>query len=335
MEKYFVEETEKTVQSINKLKNEKTFAFTLLSDVHIHPEKKDNIERFERTLKNIKAVHEQCNIDAIFYLGDIAYVTSIYPASYWTQDVTDKQLRYLKKSLYECNKNSYFVAGNHDGANARPAYPEKWYELMLDPDKVKAEKNQGYFFVDFDKYKVRAICLMDTQANENIDFYGYTKEQLSWLCESALDVPDDYNILLFAHIALHGQRMMESQKNSSDLVGVLNAFQDKGKYESDVVSCDFTHKKGGKICALFAGHEHIQWSGYKSGLPCRQILTPSNLTHTPQHEPGWSLPEGFVGVDRKLFDVTEDLWDTVIFDAENNSLHVIRFGAGDDITYSL
>ncbi len=337
LEKYFEDELIKTVKSINKLVNDNCFVFSLLSDVHIHPEKEEGMKRFYRTIENIKAVHNQCNIDAIFYLGDLELVTSVMHGSYWTEDIMNRELNNLKKSLLSCNENTYFVAGNHDGISARPSNPKNWYDKMIDKEKVQSVTNQGYFYVDFPKKKVRSVCLMDShlESPEKTAFYGYSTEQLQWLSSVALDIPEDYNVLIFAHITLHSQDRLDTQINSSDLIGIFNAFQNKEKYESDIVCADFTNRNNGNICAFFGGHDHVQWAGKTCDIPFLQIETPSNLIHLPQHESGWDLPEGFVPVERRMYDLSEDLWNTVIFDTEKKTVYVVRFGAGEDAEYKI
>lgn len=337
LEKYFEEEVQKTVKSIKELTNENCLVFSLLSDIHIHPEKEEDMKRFDRTVENMKAVHSLCDIDAIFYLGDLEFVNSVMHGNYWTEDIMNRELIKLRNKLLSCNENTFFVAGNHDGISARPSNPKNWYDKMIDKSKVQSVENQGYFYVDFPKHMVRAVCLMDSHLErpEDVAFYGYTPEQLDWIANTALDIPEGYKVLIFTHITLHSEQRMDSQKNSADLAGIFNAFQNKCKYESEIVSADFTNRNEGSICALFGAHDHVQWAGKSCGIPFMQCETPSNLIHLPQHESGWNLPVGFVPVERKMYDLSEDLWDTVIFDTKENIIHVIRFGAGNDATYEV
>ena len=65
------------------------------------------------------------------------------------------------------------------------------------------------------------------------------------------------------------------------------------------------------------------------------IETPCNLIHMPHKEQGWVLPDGFVPADREMHTLSEDLWDTVVYDTKNQLMHIIRFGSGEDKTYRL
>ena len=47
------------------------------------------------------------------------------------------------------------------------------------------------------------------------------------------------------------------------------------------------------------------------------------------------LPEGYVAVDRELYTLSEDLWDTVIYNIKENKINVVRFGVGEDAEYTL
>ena len=339
MEKYFEEEVEKTVDSINKLADENCMVFTLLADVHIHPEQSEKMLHFKHTLENIKAVHERCNIDALFYLGDIAFVNSVMKGSYWTEEIIHRELMSLKTNLYKCNENSYFLAGNHDGINAAPSSSKAWYSKMIDADKVCAVENEGYFYVDFPDKKVRAVCLMDSCRDESAqtNFFGYYPKQLQWLAGTALDIPEGYKVIVFCHIMLETKRNVDKLTNSNDLAGIFNAFCEKGVYKSENVTADFTNRNDGEIVALFGGHGHVRWSGYMGNLPFLQIQTPSNMMHMPQNEPSWiaNLPTGWESVDREMNTLSEDLWDTVIYNIKENKISIVRFGAGDDIEYNL
>ena len=334
MEPYFERELQNTVHTINECNGEHCLTFTLLADVHIHPERPDSMLRYEHTIALLREVNRQCRIDGQFYLGDLLLKTAALPAEYWTRERAQRALEQMRDDLLSCNENSFFVAGNHDREGAVPAAAEDWYRKMIDPQKVCAVKDRGYFYVDFPRQKVRAVCLMDTQQEAGENYFGYLPDQLQWLADTALNIPSGYRVLIFTHVTLW-ERRRQSQKNAEDLIGLFRAFQNREAFRGEVVSADFTDRNEGRICALFGGHDHVQWAGYACDIPFLQIQTPSNMIHHPQNAAGWLLPEGFVPVERKMRDETEVLWDTVVFDPGKELLHVIRFGAGEDVTYDL
>lgn len=339
MKEYFQEEVLRICKKIMDLNTDDCFSFSLLADMHMNPTKEEEIQKFERTIGNMKAVHNRCDIDAIFSLGDLAYVSSSFKGDYWTEEVVFNEQEKLRKKLLACNPHTYFVAGNHDGIGARPARPKTWYEQMVSfhGADVRGVKDQGYFYVDFPKYKVRAICLMDTfrEHDQEIAFYGYAPDQLTWLCREALSIPDGYHVIIFSHITLHSEARLKTQINSQELIEILKAFQEKGTYQGDHVFADFSARNAGNIVAMFGGHDHVQWTGYQWGLPFRMIETPCNFIHMPHKEEGWTLPEGFVAAERQMHTLSEDLWDTVVYDGKKNLMHIIRFGSGEDVTYDL
>ena len=335
METYFEPELQKTVETINTLNKEHCLAFPILADVHIHPERPEFMLRYEHTIEMMREVNRQCRIDAQFCLGDMLTITGSLPGSFWTEERRAWALELLRKDLLSCNENSFFVAGNHDGVGAIPAKQEDWYREMIDTRKAHGVKNQGYFYVDFPRQKVRAVCLMDTQQVAGEEYEGYLPDQLQWLADTALQIPADYRVLIFTHVILWGDHRRESQANAEDLIGIFRAFQNREKYKGNVVCADFTNRNEGKICTLFGGHDHVQWAGYACGVPFLQIETPSNMIHHAQRSKGWRLPEGFVPVERKMYEETEVLFDTVIFDPKKDLIHVVRFGCGEDMTYKL
>ena len=82
---------------------------------------------------------------------------------------------------------------------------------------------------------------------------------------------------------------------------------------------------------------HVRWAGRVGDIPFLQIQTPSNLMHMPQYEESWcaNLPEDWESVEREMHTLSEDLWDTVIYNTKENKMYVVRFGAGEDAEYSL
>lgn len=340
MEAHFKQEVELTAQTINELKQEGCFVFTLLADSHLNPTLDTSVSKFDHTLENLAAVHQRADIDALFHLGDLVFTGVALPKEYWLPERTLAVETKVREAILACNPNSFFVAGNHDGAGAQPAEEAYWYEEMVrfHGDRVCSVPGKGYYFVDFPEYRVRAICLMDTLRQEDKNLAGYLPDQLNWLANEALDIPENYKVLLFAHVALHGGMQRLNLVNLEELKGLLTAFQNRTVYRGEVVQADFTNRKNGEISALFGGHHHVQWSGYPDGLPFRVVETPCNMFHMPHHSASW-IPEGtlvgYVPADRERGTVTEDLWDTVVFDTKNNCLHMVRFGSGEDVTYPL
>ena len=131
------------------------------------------------------------------------------------------------------------------------------------------------------------------------------------------------NLEALCHIMLETKRNVDKLTNSNDLAGIFNAFCEKGVYKSENVPADFTNRNDGELIALFGGHGHVRWSGYMGNLPFLQIQTPSNMMHMPQNEPSWiaNLPAGWESVDREMNTLSEDLWDTVIYNIKENKIY--------------
>ena len=69
-------------------------------------------------------MNRQCRIDAQFCLGDLLVNMAALPGSYWTEERAAWAQDRLRSDFLACNKNSFFVAGNHDGAGAISASPK-------------------------------------------------------------------------------------------------------------------------------------------------------------------------------------------------------------------
>lgn len=181
--------------------------------------------------------------------------------------------------------------GNHDGAygasvdgvyylyniGGKEVYNNLFRRQALDRTRVFGGDG-SYFYVDTPK--MRVIMLNGhTDGDGSVDANGYAvynsmkhsvygTEQLQWLADVALNVPEGTRIILSAHQPLNYSR------DGASLVGLLNAYNNKTTYSNSInletdywgsgvtseynistVSADFTNAKG-KVVAYFNGHIH-------------------------------------------------------------------------------
>lgn len=330
----FSDEIKRVSEKVNALKNENTFIFSLVTDVHLYPNSKTDNLYYKLSLKNMKAVNDKTRHNVLFHLGDVPGMDykNILP-EYWTKQRISEVLLRNRNDYGSIFEDTYFVAGNHDGEGAAPPDQKFWYDLLLDfnKEKVCCTKDKIYYYVDFPKYKVRAICLMACSVDENKNqFYGYYSDQLEWLRDDALITPEEYKILLFTHIDpidVSAKRL----DNIEEFIGLMKAYAAKTTFEGNLLKADFTQNAKGTLSALFAGHGHVDWWEQGDRFPCIVIETASNLPHYAL----WEAPETAVPQKRNEYDTTADLWETVVFDTRKNTLDLVRFGAGDDRHFNL
>ncbi|WP_265489813.1 metallophosphoesterase family protein [Lactiplantibacillus plantarum] len=246
----------------------------------------------------------------------------------------------------------YYVFGNHDNGvgqngNNTPdtclsdAEIKAYYRTA---DKVYGETRDGdslYGYKDYNDKKVRLIWLnsfdlpytLNSDGTYEYDFLtqsGYQNQQLNWLANQALKVPDNsWQVMIFTHCPLPGTfevaagQPQLSQYNSDVLIGIINAFQSGTKYsQADAgrtfpinVTCDYTSQGKAIVIGLFNGHIHRDGQMTYDGINC--IETAASLCS--------SLNPG-----RIKDTIAEDCWDIFSVDTANRKIHAYRFGYGAD-----
>ncbi len=339
MKAFFESEVEAVSKRIQKYLTDGCFSFSLFADVHTSNGNKDDGPdcgfRMVDTLETMKKVHEQCDIDGLFFLGDSVLVyykeDSYFSPKYWTEQRVSWVLNYLSKSMGEVNKNAFLIAGNHDGVGAGFPEPKFFYDNAvknINPNcKISKVKDKGYYYADYPEKKVRCICLMCGYTDENGQTVTrYTIDQIKWLYEEALNVPEGTNIFLFTHYPPFCHHPKELREN---LVNLLEAYHNKNSVEICGEMFDCTNAKG-NVKAIFVGDGHYDWIN-RTDFFCPIIEIACSLGHEPTHKPaGWWMPEEATSPKRYRGTPTEVIWDTVIFNPEDNDLVLIRFGAGTD-----
>lgn len=328
MKAVFLKELEDTLKKVEELRTNESFVFNIIADSHCHPNNPQWWERYENTLENIAEFNRQCKTDAIFHLGDVVWVgPKEYGATDWCEDNIKAQLRFIKSHLIDCNKNSFFIAGNHDGIDGAEPQKEMWADVMLPRNNPNVQAQAPYYFVDFPDKKVRAIAIFSCYRDPSGVYYGFYGEQLKFLKKALNTAPDGYKILMFSHVApvVVDERRLD---NCEEFKQFITAYNNREKVGNSQITADFTNAKA-TVKACFIGHGHVDWVSDKQDFPCRIIETATNHVHTPRPEE-WAMPKTAFVPARAYGTVTEDLWDTVVYNPKTDTLNIVRFGAGND-----
>lgn len=333
MEKYFADEIIHTVNKVRALREDGCFCFQVIADSHVFPLFDKHVTRQLHTFENIAAVNAQVNIDAIFHLGDLLFTDDTTEVrSYWTANNVEACFDVFKTNLYAANANTFFVAGNHDGEYGREPDRRNWHHRMVTCQSRKINglvKDEPYYYVDFPAAKVRAVCMMSNYPGADDVYYGIYPDQVAWLAGDALLAPDGWGILIFTHICPFALYETYGQDNLEEFAQVITAFQRKTTYRSNVFSVDFRNAPNSTVVAVFTGHGHVDWIALPGKNPVPVIETASNHVHMPTRDT-WKMPSDCSVPQREYGTLTEDLWDTVIYNPRKGTIDLIRFGAGED-----
>lgn len=339
---YFKDEATETINSINKVKSDKSFSFCVVTDSHLS-------DNEENTFENIKCVDSHVGFNCLVHLGDIV-----------CGNIPEKVTRRLLRESLAGYRNSvatgevYVAQGNHDGYRDESykgqtvtsiALDEKWYEDTKFADENKNLVRKGdkpYFYVDFPEYKLRFIILCTNAYNHDArlkifdKIYGLKDEQVEWLGETLLSTPSDYVTFVFSHIPPFSvnkrnpnvereapKYVSSSFINMKNSVEMFKAFKNGIGFEFSEKYYDFTNKKG-TLAAWVFGHGHGDF--YTVWEDINFIEVASQTAYIPQlWKPLGEFPE-----PRDMGTVNEDAWDAIVIDTDEQKIYFTRFGAGKD-----
>lgn len=294
------------------------FLFSLVADTHLDNSLSD-------TLDNISAVDETVGFDCLVHLGD--FLNGNIPKNY-TKQILKEQM----DAFAGATENGVFypAQGNHDGyidflsANDI-ALDEDWAEATAfvgSYANVVRPKGKPYFYADYPEKNIRLIIVCSfhyTGFYEGEGFskqYGIDAEQIKWLEDEALNVGEDYTVMLFSHDTPFSNFDEEHIFDDNRRVNGNLAFKTLLKCKKE---------RGFDVAAWFVGHFHGELTAKYFDI--NFILIGCETAYVPQL---WDMPANGFYYERELGTKTEDLWDSVILNKSERTLSLIRFGAGED-----
>ena len=321
----FKSEIEDTVSKIRNECGEKAYVFALVTDTHT---KYDGIDFWQDTYKNIKAVNDSYNFDAIFHLGDIV-------EGNFTKDETEQILSETRQDMLSISNMSFLLTGNHDDNHVY--YNSHNNGLITDSDRyallnrfnetrVCRKQSNQYYYIDISD-DLRIICLDgmlgDGHLGNNGESWGYTDEQVEWMRSDALST--NRQVMVLSHMQLSS---------------IYSSYYDDGYmiYNSDVMLDALSKFKesGGIVIGFFNGHTHADFMtqnsiGIHEVQTGTQNMNQSEMFGQSSYSDGVYTPNVPI---RKKDSISQDLWDVLIVKPLSKTVKIIRFGAGEDREFS-
>lgn len=343
---FFEDEVTETANTVLYHSDAPCLSMCIVTDTHdysvvdsSHP---NNQRWVKDTLSNVKAVNNGVYVDGIAHLGDLL-ITGDEGA---TQIVSQQIMNSIQRSLCDSNDRVYMVPGNHDGFEGHgPSTDAQNYNWLskFNERYVVREGNNPYFYVDVDKPKLRLVFLatsncVETGGGSYNMFNGLLKEQLIWLGQTAFDVDDGRNIIIFSHIGIQSS---DFTRNPIPVKGLCNALYNHTSYDvyyynnsgvpdpEPLYSVDFSTIPNSNIIVWQCGHAHYDRfvPSNVSGVPFPVVITTCSLLQNK--DPG-TLPSGAVAPSRTDKTVTQDAWDIMVYRPDEEKIYYVRFGAGED-----
>lgn len=330
---YYKDHIKNKIEVVNNLReNPDTFSFIFITDIHLQHNTKHFIPLIKELINN-------CGINDVLGGGD--WVTA------WLSDADGKQgLKSDYDELTELFKGIPLIKtiGNHEWAwgsqNQYSLTEDEAYEWYYkdDIENSGAVKNDNgdpttYFYKDDAENKVRYISLNDMDYEVNVDengltldgtnktwYYTMSEEQLDWLKDTALKLPDDdWDCVIFSHIATWNTS--EAGYNC-DVVGLrddVRAIVEGFKTKTG----DFADYKGDFI-GWFSGHSHCDdMMYYSDNGSFVQVISDGDTVIS-------SNPE----ISRDINTVNEQSFQVITVDKGNRRVYCTRIGAGEDRSFN-
>lgn len=279
---YFAESyLQNKVNRINELAKNADDVFFFITDVHweLNAKYSPNL---------IGYISEKCNIPRLFDGGDL-------------KNGFDKDVPILFRKHYK--EKIYRATGNHDWFY--PATGKNLYYAMdvYNNDQV-GNPFMHYYYVENVQQKIRYIVLnpFRREGNNQTLTIGYDNDQIVWFSNVALNVPDDWDVIVFTHYL----RTTSLITTGSEIESAIDTFN------ADT-------SRDGKILAVFQGHTH--WDGVyhtSGGVP---VITTTCDKYDISNEPELAQEV------RTLGTINEHVFDVVVLDRDTKKFTCVRIGA--------
>lgn len=309
-----------TSERITQLR-ENRVAIALLSDTHYVRN-----GNWEYTNKTIHQVNQELirqsgyGFDGIIHLGD-------FTDGLLGKDICKEYSSKVIASLLEYSVPFFIAVGNHD-ANYFRLNPEimdeneQWdtyCKSMIEHNgAVGVDADTGkrlYYRSDWHDKRLIILSLSAYDNNET-DRYGYSTEQIEWVTCELKNITQDkkyseYKVIIISHDApLTELDYWASQiRNGEVLCNELDAW-----------NRDNSHR----IIAFLHGHTHADYVYRGLSFPIISVGC-SKIEYFEDKK-----PEGAIAPARYEYEVTQELWDTMLIDTDTGDIDLIRFGAGFD-----
>lgn len=313
MKEYNRVEAELTARDV--LSVPRDFAFAMVTDTHLDDNTADIAE-------SISCVDEEVRFDCLMHMGDMINGGL---SKAWSLRLMGEHIDLFRSAV---EGGFYPAQGNHDGycdETGNDLGTDGFFReatgYLLEDARVTMPGKRPYYYVDFDKQKIRLIvlatfdCVRTDAGWEHVT--GMDKEQAEWLEREALDLEAEWTVMLFSHD-------VPFEEYTDD---ALTAGGKEYSRRALKALIDQRDKRGFDVAGWFVGHMHGDWAGKVCGV--NFVLVGCATAYVPQL---WGMPEGGVFEPRKMNDVTENLWDAAILDKRNRRVRLFRFGAGQDRT---
>ncbi len=320
-------------------------AFVWASDLHIPDATSGNTVRIGALFD---AAIDACGLSNVVVCGDIGTQYSIE-----SEEKLDTMYKEFPNNLFPLwgSEKLLLTIGNHDGCYGcvdgnhyaiqygHQKLFDTFFKDQYNHENRRFSREGTYFYADDAKQKLRYIMLNShfggdystdekgAAKNDRFRISCYGQEQLDWLINEALDMPEGYGAIIASHVPLSYDDIGHPDKEQ--LRNIIRAYCNRTVYDGCVdidtenfayscVHADFTSAKG-DILAVLAGHVHHDWA-FTDILPCPIVTIVAS---------GGDLAHG--SCTARVFDTDcETSFDIAVINRRKRVIDLVRVGAGYD-----
>lgn len=246
---YVVSEAEDVIDQVIAAQGNRTFTLAAITDMHYG--NGSYTDGAKNACKAMKYIDKRIKLDAVAVLGDY---TDGYPAIGLENAIGDfKAINSILDDLrFAPNLRTQ---GNHDYYANNFPITHRFIQAYSE-DVVWGDKLGGYFYKDFDDFKLRVICVNTTETgNANI---ACSTEQYQWFADS-LDLSGKANVAEWQILILSHHPLDWYTTDSRFIFGRIISTYENGNSWTTVagdVSCDYSGKNAAKLIGNIHGHIH-------------------------------------------------------------------------------
>ena len=244
---YVVTEAEEVISRVLSAQGSRTFTFACINDMHYG--NSSYTDGVQNAVKAMKYIDERIKLDAVMVLGD--YVDS-YPADALEDSIAD--FKAINKALTDLRfAPNIRTQGNHDYYENNAPINRRFIQAYSD-NAVWGSKSGGYFYRDFDDFKIRVITINTTETgNANI---GVSTAQYNWFINS-LDLTSKSDVAEWQILVVSHHPLDWYVTDSTYRFGyILDAYKNGTSWSGGGVSCDYSGKNQAVLIGCIHGHIH-------------------------------------------------------------------------------
>lgn len=339
---YVTEEAESVIDRVLAAQGPRTFTLAVLTDMHYG--NGGYTDGIKHACQALKYIDERVKLDAVAILGDY---TDGYPSTTLADAMADyRAVNALLDGLrFAPNLRQM---GNHDYYPDSVPTTRRLVQFYSD-DVVWGDRQGGYFYRDFDDYKLRIIALncnenniVDSSTNYPTSGTSITATQAQWFADlladlNAKDDAAEWQVLVLSHQPLD----YWSQTGIYTLARIAYAYDAGTTFSDSYATCDFSagKNKASFVCNIHGHIHNLLVSNIRDGHANDTTAATSGVYRVGTPNACYGRENQYDGVwkESTTYSKTQNsAKDTSIvvycIDLDNHIINAVCYGAGYDRT---